>query len=51
MSVTELTPHGEHLMQWHVTELEGLLARCDDGSLGKKVVEARLIQAYEDLMK
>lgn len=51
MSVTELTPEGEKLMNWHISELEGLLARCDDGSLGKKVIEERLIAAYEYLIK
>ena len=45
-----LTPTGERLLEWHVAELEALLARCEEDDFGKPVIEQRLIEAYEALV-
>ena len=48
--MAELTPEAERLLEWHVAELEALLARCEPGDFVHPRVEARLVQAYEALV-
>jgi hypothetical protein len=47
---SELTSTGERLLEWHVAELEAILARCEEGDFAKPVIEQRLIEAYEALV-
>jgi hypothetical protein len=45
-----MTPEAERLLNWHISELEGLLARCQESELARPLLEARLIEAYEALV-
>jgi hypothetical protein len=49
--VGNLTADGERLLEWHISELEALFARCEPEEYVHPLVQARLIQAYEELMK